>query len=211
MKKDLHIILIDHFDSFTFNLVDLFKKKNFTVTILRADTSFESVCAYLNNPDYQAVLVLSPGPGNPKEASLAIKLVQHYYSALPILGVCLGHQIIAYALEGSIDQHTYPLHGKAVYIEHNHRDLFKNIPTPLQVGRYHSLFVKNVPSKLSITATYNNMIMGISHKEYPVYGLQFHPESILTPQGSKIIDNFLEISNKFYQKKQQIHEVDYHA
>ncbi|MCS5708178.1 aminodeoxychorismate/anthranilate synthase component II [Candidatus Berkiella cookevillensis] len=211
MKKTLHIILIDHFDSFTFNLVDLFKKKNFMVTVIRADMSFKNACSYLNNPDYQAVLVLSPGPGNPTEASLAIKLIQHYYSTLPILGVCLGHQIIAYALDGSIEQHTQPLHGKAVYIDHNRAGLFENIPTPLQVGRYHSLFVKNVPSRLSITATYDNMIMGFCHKDYPVYGLQFHPESILTPQGSGIIDNFLEISKKFYQKKQQPHKVDDHA
>src|SRR5215207_7732701 len=98
MNKPLHVVLIDHFDSFTYNLVDLFKKKNFPVTVLRADMDFTSACAHLENEDYQVVLVLSPGPGNPKDAKLAIKLVQSYYTTLPILGVCLRHQIIALAL-----------------------------------------------------------------------------------------------------------------
>lgn len=211
MKRALQIVLIDHFDSFTFNLVDLFKKKNFPVTVLRSDTNFENVCNHLENETYRTVLVLSPGPGNPKDASLAIQLVKKYYKTLPILGVCLGHQIIAYALEGEIEQHSQPLHGKAVDIQHNHTGVFKNIPTPLQVGRYHSLFVKNLPSRLMITATYDNMIMAINHKKYPVYGLQFHPESILTPRGSEVVDNFLDISEKFYDSKQLINEAIHHA
>ncbi len=190
MKK---VLFIDNFDSFTYNLVDDFCKRNCEAKVYRADTELEELKAVADEfrPD---LLVISPGPGTPDTAGVSLSAVGYFKDKLPILGVCLGHQVIVQYFGGKIGHAPEPMHGKPSRVTHDQKGIFAGVENPLQAGRYHSLCVLEVPDCLEKTAEFEGIIMGVEHKELPIFGVQFHPESILTPAGGKIIENILSIA-----------------
>ena len=186
----MKILLIDNYDSFTFNLYHYISSLKIKVDVVRNDkiTSKEII-----KNRYQKI-VISPGPGNPNQSGNCIKIVKSLYKKIPILGVCLGHQIIGQVFGGKIIRAKNLMHGKTSKIKHNRKGLFKNIQNNFQATRYHSLVVdrKHFPRNLIITAeTRNKTIMALMHKDYDVHGFQFHPESISTKMGMKLIKNFI--------------------
>jgi anthranilate synthase component 2 len=196
--EERKVLFIDNFDSFTYNLVDDFCKRNCQAKVYRADTELEELKNVANefNPD---LLVISPGPGNPDTAGVSLAAVDYFKDKLPILGVCLGHQVITQYFGGKIGHAPKPMHGKPSRVTHNGEDVFAGIENPLQAGRYHSLVALELPDCLEKTAEYDGIVMGIRHKELPIFGVQFHPESILTPAGGKIIENILQIAENIKQ------------
>ena len=186
----MRILLIDNYDSFTYNLFHYISKIRKNVEVVRNDKiDGETVL----RKKYDKI-VISPGPGNPDQAGNCIKIVKKVYKKIPILGVCLGHQIIGQVFGGKIINAKNLMHGKTSKISHIKKGLFKNIQNNFEATRYHSLVVdrKKFPKKLLITAeTKNKTIMGLKHKEYDIHGFQFHPESISTKLGMKLIKNFL--------------------
>jgi anthranilate synthase/aminodeoxychorismate synthase-like glutamine amidotransferase len=186
MKK---ICLIDNYDSFTYNVFHYFSEFNCEVKVVRND---KFKINYLKNFDK---IVISPGPGNPDQAGLCLDVIDKYLDKKSILGICLGHQIIAQALGGKIVKAKKMMHGKTSKIKVFKSKLFENLPSNIVATRYHSLVVdpKTVPNELNITAlTNDDVIMGLSHNKHDVHGIQFHPESIKTNLGKKIIKNFLK-------------------
>jgi len=192
-EKARKVLFVDNFDSFTYNLVDDFCKRNCRAKVYRADTRIEElkVLAEEFNPD---LLVISPGPGTPDTAGVSLSAVEYFKDKLPIFGVCLGHQVIVQYFGGKISHAPEPMHGKPSRVTHNEKGIFAGVENPLHAGRYHSLCVVELPDCLEQTAEFEGIIMGVMHKELPVYGVQFHPESILTPAGGKIIENVLSIA-----------------
>jgi anthranilate synthase component 2 len=192
-NKNPKVLFIDNFDSFTYNLVDDFCKRDCIAKVYRADTPMESLkkIAREFKPD---LLVISPGPGNPAGAGVTLEAIGHFKDYLPIFGVCLGHQAIAEYFGGTVSHAPKVMHGKASKVIHNGKGIFEGVENPLQAGRYHSLCAVKVPDCLEVTAQYENIVMAIEHKQKPIFGVQFHPESILTPTGGKIIQNLLKIS-----------------
>jgi len=187
------VLFIDNFDSFTYNLVDDFGKRRCQTTVYRADTPLDdlkAVAAELN-PD---LLVISPGPGNPNTAGVSLEAVGFFKDKLPIFGVCLGHQVIVQHFGGKIGHAPEPMHGKPSRISHNESGLFANLENPLQAGRYHSLMAQTLPDCLERTGQFEGIVMAVQHKTLPILGVQFHPESILTPAGGRIIENVLQIA-----------------
>jgi anthranilate synthase component II len=187
------ILLIDNYDSFTYNLVQLIGGLGAEVHVERNDrlTAKE---AYGMKPSH---IVLSPGPGRPEDAGICVALVRNAVPQIPLLGVCLGHQAIGHAFGGRIVHAPSLHHGKSSDIHHDGKGLFENVANPFEGGRYHSLVVsrEDLPDELEITArTGDNIIMGLRHRSLPVEGVQFHPESILTPAGRKIMSNWLHRS-----------------
>ena len=186
----MRILLIDDYDSFTYNLFHYISKIRKNVEVVRNDKiDGETVLRKKYNK-----IVISPGPGNPDQAGNCIKIVKKVYKKIPILGVCLGHQIIGQVFGGKIINAKNLMHGKTSKISHIKKGLFKNIQNNFEATRYHSLVVdrKKFPKKLLITAeTKNKTIMGLMHKEYDIHGFQFHPESISTKVGMKLIKNFI--------------------
>ncbi len=190
------LLMIDNYDSFTYNLVQYLGELNEDVRVYRNDRISLQEIEDLA-PDK---IVISPGPCTPNEAGISIALVEHFKGKLPILGVCLGHQSIGQAFGGSIIHANNIMHGKTSEIFHKNSDIFKDIAIPFTATRYHSLVVEkdSLPDCFEITAwTENNdreveEIMGLRHKDYPIYGVQFHPESILTTNGHQLLQNFLE-------------------
>ena len=185
------ILVIDNYDSFTYNLVQYIGELGYEVIVKRND---EITCedASALNPEK---IVISPGPCTPLEAGISVEIIKAIEK--PILGVCLGHQAIGLAFGGEIIKAHEPIHGKLSLINHSEKGVFKDIDNPYNVVRYHSLIVnpENLPDELEITATLvedENMIMGLSHKTKPIVGVQFHPESIDTKFGKKLINNFLK-------------------
>lgn len=191
--KDRKVLFIDNFDSFTYNLVDDFCKRQCQARVYRADTEIEKLIHVTGEfePD---LLVISPGPGTPDSAGVSLEAVGHFKDKLPILGVCLGHQVIVQHFGGKIGHAPKPMHGKPSRLIHNGEGIFAGIENPLQAGRYHSLVATEIPDCLEKTAEFEGIVMGVRHKELPVFGVQFHPESILTPAGGKIIENILSIA-----------------
>ncbi|MFA5088502.1 MAG: aminodeoxychorismate/anthranilate synthase component II [Candidatus Omnitrophota bacterium] len=186
------LLIIDNYDSFTYNLVQYFGELNAQVKIYRNDAILLSQIRKLR-PDK---IVISPGPGRPEDAGVSVGLIQEFGGKIPILGVCLGHQAIGYAFGGKIIQAKKLMHGKTSLIQHNNKDLFAGIENPFEATRYHSLVIerKTLPACLLVTAwTKDREIMGVRHKEFPLWGVQFHPESILTRSGKKILQNFLSL------------------
>ena len=186
----MKILIIDNYDSFTYNLYHYVSKYIKNVDVVRND-KIDSKSIYKNKYDK---IVISPGPGNPDQSGNCLKIVKEVYKKIPILGVCLGHQIIGQAFGGKIIRAKNLMHGKTSKIIHNKTGLFKNIPSNFEATRYHSLVVdrKKFPNNLDITAeTKNKTIMGLKHKNYNVHGFQFHPESISTKMGIKLIKNFI--------------------
>jgi anthranilate synthase/aminodeoxychorismate synthase-like glutamine amidotransferase len=186
------LLLLDNYDSFAYNLVQLFGELGADVSVRRNDeVSIEEIAAL--DPGH---ICISPGPGTPAEAGISKQVVLQFGSRVPILGVCLGHQCIAEAYGGKIVRSPRLMHGKASSIRHDGLSLFSGLPTSFNAGRYHSLTVDkdSVPSCLDVTAqTDQGEIMALRHKQYPVHGVQFHPESILTPNGKTILANFLAL------------------
>ena len=185
------ILVIDNFDSFTFNLVQYVQEIGEEVIVLRNNqVSLKEITDM--NPDY---ILISPGPGNPDTAGICLDVVKNFYQEIPILGVCLGHQIIAQAFGGIVKKASKPMHGKISLINHDQNEIFQDIPSPLPVTRYHSLVVDepSFPSCLEISARTNDgEIMAIRHKKFKVEGVQFHPESILTESGMQMVRNFFK-------------------
>ena len=187
----MKIILIDNYDSFTFNLYHYISSFNVKVDVFRNDkiNSKEIIKNKYNK------IVISPGPGNPTQTGNCIEIVKKLYKKIPILGVCLGHQIIGHVFGSKIIQANKLMHGKTSLIYHKKKGVLKNIKNKFQATRYHSLIIdkKNLSNELDITAeTSDGIIMGVMHKKYNVHGVQFHPESIKTNVGIKIIKNFLK-------------------
>ena len=187
----MKILLIDNYDSFTYNLYHCISKFNKNVDVIRNDKiNGETIL----KKKYDK-LVISPGPGNPNQAGNCLKIVKEVYTKVPILGVCLGHQIIGQAFGGKIINAKNLMHGKISKIKHINKGLFKNIKNNFEATRYHSLVVdrKKIAKNLLITAeTKNKTIMGLMHKNYNIHGFQFHPESISTKVGMKLIENFIK-------------------
>lgn len=189
------ILMIDNYDSFTYNLVQYLKCLNEDVLVYRNDEiSLEEIEKL--NPD---MIVLSPGPCTPKEAGICRDVVSTFKGQFPILGICLGHQTIGDVFGSNIIRAKEPVHGKVHPIKHKGNGVFKNLPNPLKVTRYHSLVIERetLPNCLEITAeTADGEIMGIRHKDYLIEGVQFHPEAILTERGMDILQNFLDEAKK---------------
>jgi len=194
-KGKRKVLFIDNFDSFTYNLVDDFCKRDCEARVYRADTPLEELKAVAGDFDPD-LLVMSPGPGTPETAGVSLEATGYFKDKLPILGVCLGHQVIVQYFGGKIGHAPEPMHGKPSRVNHNGKGIFEGVENPLQAGRYHSLCAVEIPDCLEQTAHFEQVVMGVEHKELPVFGVQFHPESILTPAGGKIIENVLSIAEK---------------
>jgi anthranilate synthase/aminodeoxychorismate synthase-like glutamine amidotransferase len=188
------ILVIDNYDSFTYNLVQYVGQMGKDVVVYRNDAiSLEEI----RSLDVDAIF-LSPGPCTPREAGISVDVIRHFYKTIPVLGVCLGHQAIGFAFGSDVVRADRIMHGKTSNIINDGRTVFDGLPNPFVAGRYHSLILKrdSIPSCLEISAqTEEGEIMGVRHREYPLEGIQFHPESVLTPNGKRIIKNFLGLIN----------------
>ncbi|MBS0289473.1 MAG: aminodeoxychorismate/anthranilate synthase component II [Proteobacteria bacterium] len=185
------VLVIDNYDSFVFNLSRYVIELGYEAVVYRND-GIKLADIIKMAPSH---IIISPGPCSPTEAGISLELISTFMATIPILGVCLGHQAIAQACGAQVIRAKFPMHGKADKILHNAQGIFKELPNPLTVARYHSLIVKNgsLPSNLKITAlSMQNEIMAIQHQIYPLIGVQFHPESVLTEHGHDLIDAFLK-------------------
>ncbi len=185
------ILMIDNYDSFTFNIVQYLGQMGEDVQVFRND---KITLDEIRKLKPQAIF-LSPGPCSPREAGITVDVVHEFHKTLPILGICLGHQSIGYAFGGEVVRAERIMHGKVSPVEHDGKTIFAGLPNPFTAGRYHSLVVRpeTLPVCLEVSArTAEGEIMGLRHKDYPVEGIQFHPESVLTPQGKRILRNFLK-------------------
>ncbi len=187
-----HVLVIDNYDSFTYNLVQSLAAMGVRLTVRRHD-EIDVDGALALAPTH---LLVSPGPGRPEHAGASVALVRAMMPRIPVLGVCLGHQAIAHALGGKIVPAQSLMHGKASTIYHDHQTLFDGLPNPFRAGRYHSLAVNagSLPAELTVSArTADGEVMGVRHRELPTEGVQFHPESVLTPDGDRLLRNFLAL------------------
>jgi anthranilate synthase/aminodeoxychorismate synthase-like glutamine amidotransferase len=188
----MKVLVIDNYDSFTYNLVQMIGINNCKLIIKRNDEVSLSEIAKIN-PDK---ILISPGPGKPEDSKVSLEIIKHLGNNIPILGVCLGHQAIGICYNGNVIKAKELMHGKTSKINHNGKSIYKNIPQNFDATRYHSLIIdkESLPTELEITATSEDgTIMGVKHKEFPVEGIQFHPESILTGEGENIINNWLAL------------------
>lgn len=188
------ILLLDNYDSFVHNLARYFRRLGCPTEVIRSDQIDAASCLSLA-PD---AVVISPGPKGPRETGCSIELLHRLPSTTPVLGVCLGHQAIAVAFGGEVIR-CGPRHGMSSQVTHQGTDLFKGLPSPLTVGRYHSLAVNpsGLPEELRVTAiSEDGIVMGLRHRSRPVFGVQFHPESVLTEQGLAILNNFVRITRQ---------------
>ena len=188
------IFFVDNYDSFTYNLVQAVGKLEADLVVARNDR-FDPDEVVARRP---RAIVISPGPGRPEEAGRSMDLnAAAERDRIPVLGVCLGHQAIA-ALHGALVERTVPRHGKSSAVTHDAGGLFAGLPSPFEAARYHSLVVResSLPAELRVTARSDDgLVMALSHRDLPVFGLQFHPESVLTPEGGKLLSNFLELAD----------------
>ena len=183
------LLVIDNYDSFTYNLVHLFEELGADVRVFRNDAITPDEAEALD-PSH---LLISPGPGRPADAGVSVELIRRLGPRVPTLGVCLGHQAIVEAFGGEVGQAKALLHGKASRVDHDGKGVFAGLPQRLEAGRYHSLAAVRVPDELEVSArTPDGEVMGVRHRELPVEGVQFHPESVLTPLGPELGRNFLE-------------------
>ena len=184
------LLMIDNYDSFTYNLVQYFAELGQDVLVKRNDETTVAEIEALQ-PDY---LVISPGPCTPKEAGISNVVIRHFAGKVPLLGVCLGHQCMADVFGGRVKRAKQVMHGKTSLIQHNNKGVFKDLPMPLQVTRYHSLVVE-MPQDFELTAWFNDaeeqVVMGMRHRQLPLEGVQFHPESFMSEAGYRLLANFL--------------------
>ncbi len=187
------ILIIDNFDSFVHILADEFRQRVECVDVLRSSVRVADVLDYVRRND-PALVVLSPGPGHPAEATLCLQVLTAVPQRVPILGVCLGHQCLVHHCGGQVAAARAPVHGKPSPIVHDGTGLFAGVPSPMRVGRYHSLVATTLPDELVVTARCGDEVMAVRHVSRPLWGVQFHPESILTPAGGLLIDNMLGLT-----------------
>lgn len=184
------LVVIDNYDSFTYNLVQMFRQYPMDIRVHRCD-SLTIQTAEAMNPDY---ILISPGPKDPDHTGISIPLIRSFCNRVPILGVCLGMQCINAAFGGRTVRAPVPTHGKAGRIHHDGRFLFHQVPSPFSAARYHSLMIQPAGDELTVTAkSEDGVIMGISHRHFPLHGVQFHPESFLTEYGFDLVENFLKL------------------
>lgn len=213
----MNVLFIDNLDSFTYNLVEEFAVRGCDVRVVRNHHPVETLLPEIkpvqtraSNPEdirgnrvrgsdfepgnefHPDLIVLSPGPGRPEQAGSCIELVRRAHRGIPIFGICLGHQALAAALGGSVSHAPELLHGKASPVRHDGKGLYRGMENPFQAGRYHSLAVTKLPPGFIADAYAGETVMGMRHRTLPLYGVQFHPESILTPAGGILIDNLME-------------------
>ena len=184
------ILLIDNYDSFTYNVYQAVANLGHPLQVVRND---RISLADISVANYDAIII-SPGPGTPDDAGLSKQIVREFAGKLPILGICLGHQVIGEVFGGNVVRAPQPVHGKTTEVAHQGDGLYTDLPQPFTAGRYHSLIVEeaSLPECLEVTArNEENLIMGLRHRQFNVQGMQFHPESILTPVGDKLLANFL--------------------
>ena len=194
------VTLIDNYDSFTFNLVHYLGELGAEVSVWRNDAIAVDE-ALAERPD---AIVLSPGPCTPNEAGICLDLVRKASETTPMLGVCLGHQAIGQAFGAEVVRAPFPMHGKTSRISHNARGLFRGVNGPFSATRYHSLIIErsSAPAELEISAESDEgLVMGVEHRERPAYGVQFHPESIASEHGRRILRNFLDLAQAFHQRQ----------
>lgn len=188
------ILILDNYDSFTYNLAQMVGRAGYEPWVVRSDRiTLDEIDAAA--PSH---LIVSPGPGEPQDAGLSVVAIRRFAGRIPILGVCLGHQAIAVAFGGLLGR-AEPVHGKTDLIHHDSTGLFRGLPQPFEATRYHSLIVREetLPAPLAVTArTADGLIMALAHRRLPVFGVQFHPESVLTPAGPVLLDNFLRIGSR---------------
>jgi anthranilate synthase component 2 len=187
------ILVVDHYDSFVYNLVQLVESLGRRTEVVRSDSEPAEAMA-AREPE---AVILSPGPGRPESAGCMVQLTVALDPRTPVLGVCLGHQAIGAAFGGRVDRGPAPVHGKTSRIHHTSEGIFEGVPDPFEGGRYHSLVVERdgLPDDLDVIAwTDDDLVMGIRHRDLPRFGVQFHPESILTPEGPRIVENFLKLA-----------------
>ena len=193
------LLMIDNYDSFVYNLVRYFEELGEEIIIYRNDKITIEDIEKMNIDG----IIISPGPKSPNEAGLSLDIIDKFKDKLPILGICLGHQCIGHYFNAVVKKGKEPVHGKMFNITHNNKGVFNNVKNPLRVTRYHSLIVskENFPDSLEITSeTDDKIIMGIRHKDYDIYGVQFHPEAEMTEEGHKILENFIKITKEFNKK-----------
>ena len=184
----MRLLLVDNYDSFTWNLVHLFEELGAEVTVRRNDAITLAEAKALE-PDR---LVISPGPGRPTDSGVSMELIRELGPTVPTLGVCLGHQAVVEVFGGRIGQARALLHGKTSRVRHDGLGVYRGLPDEIEAGRYHSLAAIEVPEALVVTAqTEDGEVMGVRHRRYPIEGVQFHPESVLTPDGPRMAENFL--------------------
>jgi anthranilate synthase/aminodeoxychorismate synthase-like glutamine amidotransferase len=187
----MRVLVVDNYDSFTYNLVDYIASAGAEVRTERNDAVTRDE-AERWEPTH---LVVSPGPGTPAEAGVSAELIGGFAGRIPILGVCLGHQVIVELYGGRVQRARLLMHGKPDQVSHDDSPLYAGIPTPFEAGRYHSLAATTVPDALVVTShTPDGEVMGVRHLEHPTHGVQFHPESVLTPHGRTLIENFLRMN-----------------
>ena len=191
--EDARILLIDNYDSFTYNLVQAFAAQGARVLVYRNDEIDDDEAQKLE-PTH---LIISPGPGRPEDAGVSLKMIGLFAQKVPMLGVCLGHQCLVSHFGGDIVRAERLMHGKTSMVKHDERTVFSGLAQPFEAGRYHSLCAnhESLPDVLEVTAqTDRGEIMGVRHKELPLEGVQFHPESVLTPEGDKLMNNFMRMT-----------------
>lgn len=201
------ILLIDNYDSFVFNLARYFRELGQEVSVVRNDRVTVTEVADMR----PAAIVLSPGPCTPSESGICVDVVRQMGPSIPLLGVCLGHQTIAAALGGEVVRAAEPIHGRTSLVEHDARRLFAGLPNPLTATRYHSLIVseETLPDCLRPTArTADGILMAFEHTDWPTFGVQFHPESVLTTGGHRLLQNFLDLAGIARQKPLEAGELD---
>ena len=187
----LRIVLVDNFDSFTFNLVDEFARRDCEVEVWRNTASAAHILDRAESSERPGLIVISPGPGRPADAGCCLELIRLAAGRAPVFGVCLGHQVLLEAFGAVIEPAETILHGRSSHVVHRGDALFEGLASPFVVGRYHSLAGHSVPDAIEPLAWTDSIVMAARHRRHPLFGVQFHPESVLTPQGGRLIENVL--------------------
>jgi anthranilate synthase/aminodeoxychorismate synthase-like glutamine amidotransferase len=192
MKARLRVLAIDNYDSFVHVLADEFRCRDCAVDVYRSHWPTEEALGYIRR-EQPGLLLMSPGPGKPEEAGLCLALMELAPRHLPIFGVCLGHQCIVHHFGGRVRRADEVVHGKPALVRHCGQGIFQDLESPMQVGRYHSLIGTELNGNLHITAECGGLPMAVEHRSRPIWGVQFHPESVLSPLGGRLLDNLLKL------------------